>query len=173
MTKPKLTEPECADLLGRLAPDWPLLLHDGAVIDHILKVINNARGPYRSRGSYRRASDLASASACVGKQSWRGRNCCLRFPIRIRVGPCEEAGMIGISFSTSNRSSFRRTRDDWRCQEKLEAARAHRRPAQSPVPGITQTNRGNIATQSSGCSPTCNLISNFSRTRHCVRDAVR
>jgi len=52
MTKPKLTEPECADLLGRLAPDWPLLLHDGAVIDHILKVINNARGSYRSRGSY-------------------------------------------------------------------------------------------------------------------------
>ena len=31
--------------------------------------------------------------------------------------------MIGISFSTSNRSSFRRTRDDWRWQEKLEAAR--------------------------------------------------
>ena len=52
MSKPKLlTGPECADLLHRLAPDWPLLLYDGAVIDHILKVINNARGPYRSQRS--------------------------------------------------------------------------------------------------------------------------
>jgi hypothetical protein len=60
MTKPKLTGPECADLLDRLAPDWPLLLHDGAVIDHILKVINNARGRTGVRGHTRRASDLAS-----------------------------------------------------------------------------------------------------------------
>jgi gamma-glutamyltranspeptidase len=53
MSKPKLlTGPECADLLDRLAPDWPLLLYDGAVIDHILKVINNARGPHRSQRSY-------------------------------------------------------------------------------------------------------------------------
>ena len=50
MTKPNLTGPECADLLDRLAPDWPLLLHDGAVIDHILKVINNARRPHPKSG---------------------------------------------------------------------------------------------------------------------------
>jgi hypothetical protein len=80
MTKPKLTGPECADLLDRLAPDWPLLLHDGAVIDHILKVINNARGRTGVKGHTRRASDLASACACLGKQSWRGCNCCLRLP---------------------------------------------------------------------------------------------
>jgi hypothetical protein len=47
MTKPKvLSEPESTELLERLAPDWPLLLQDGAVIDHVLKVINNARRPY-------------------------------------------------------------------------------------------------------------------------------
>jgi hypothetical protein len=48
MTKPKLlTESESTELLDRLAPDWPLLFYDGAVIDHVLKVISNPRGPYR------------------------------------------------------------------------------------------------------------------------------
>jgi hypothetical protein len=65
ITKPKLTGPECADLLDRLAPDWPLLLHDGAVIDHILKVINNARGPHNSRGPY--------AARFRSRQRFRGR----------------------------------------------------------------------------------------------------
>jgi len=48
MTNPRiLTEPESTELLDRLAPDWPLLLYDGAVIDHILKMINRPR-PSRS-----------------------------------------------------------------------------------------------------------------------------
>ena len=48
MTNPKiLAEPESTELLDRLAPDWPLLLYDGAVIDHILKMINRPR-PSRS-----------------------------------------------------------------------------------------------------------------------------
>jgi len=48
MTNPKiLAEPESTELLDRLAPDWPLLLYDGAVIDHILKMINKPR-PSRS-----------------------------------------------------------------------------------------------------------------------------
>src|SRR5271154_4354476 len=47
MTNTKiLAEPESTELLDRLAPDWPLLLYDGAVIDHILKMINI---PRRSR----------------------------------------------------------------------------------------------------------------------------
>jgi hypothetical protein len=36
----RFTEPEAAQLLDRLAPSWPLHLYDGAVIDHILTVIN-------------------------------------------------------------------------------------------------------------------------------------
>ena len=43
MTKRKLTEAKVAKQLDRIAPDWPLHLHDSAVIDHILKVINNPR----------------------------------------------------------------------------------------------------------------------------------
>jgi hypothetical protein len=44
MTNPRiLTEPESTKLLDSLAPHWQLRLHDGAVIDHILKVINEPR----------------------------------------------------------------------------------------------------------------------------------
>jgi hypothetical protein len=44
VTKPKLlTEAEVTKQLDRIAPDWPLHLHDSAVIDHILKVINSPR----------------------------------------------------------------------------------------------------------------------------------
>src|ERR1700740_596994 len=42
-----LNEPESTKLLDRLAPHWQLRLHDGAVIDHILKMINRPR-PSRS-----------------------------------------------------------------------------------------------------------------------------
>ena len=43
-TKSKLlTEAAATKQLDRIAPDWPLHLHDGAVIEHILKVINNPR----------------------------------------------------------------------------------------------------------------------------------
>jgi hypothetical protein len=41
MTKAKaLVELEATQILDHLAPDWPLLLDDGAIIDHILTVIN-------------------------------------------------------------------------------------------------------------------------------------
>jgi hypothetical protein len=38
-----LTEIEATKQLDRIAPNWPQHLYDGAVIDHILKVINNRR----------------------------------------------------------------------------------------------------------------------------------
>ena len=54
MTNPRiLTEPKSAELIDRLAPHWQLRLYDGAVIDHILKVINE---PRRSRGHEARQS---------------------------------------------------------------------------------------------------------------------
>jgi hypothetical protein len=67
-TKSKLrTETEATDQLDRIAPDWSLHLYDSAVIDHILKVINNPRisrteitRRYRAR---RAASDLVLRSA--------------------------------------------------------------------------------------------------------------
>jgi hypothetical protein len=40
-----------SELLDHLAPDWQLRLHDGAVIDHILDVINTPRTPHRSHAS--------------------------------------------------------------------------------------------------------------------------
>ena len=44
VTNPKLlTEPESTELLDRIAPNWQFRLHDDAVIDHILKVINRPR----------------------------------------------------------------------------------------------------------------------------------
>jgi hypothetical protein len=49
MTSPELpAKPASHELLDRLAPDWPLLLYDGATIDHILSVINNPR-PSRTK----------------------------------------------------------------------------------------------------------------------------
>jgi hypothetical protein len=48
MTKAKvLAEFEAAKILDHLAPDWPLLLDDGAIIDHILAVVNRPLRPYR------------------------------------------------------------------------------------------------------------------------------
>src|SRR5260370_33894453 len=39
VSKPKLlAEAQATKQLDRIAPDWPLHLYDGAVIDHILKV---------------------------------------------------------------------------------------------------------------------------------------
>ena len=66
--KPKLlAEANAARQLDRIAPDWPLHLYDGGIIDHILKVINNPRASrteitrrYRARRS---TSGLAAASA--------------------------------------------------------------------------------------------------------------
>jgi hypothetical protein len=63
-SKPKLlTEAEATRQLDRIAPDWRLHLCDGVVIDHILKVVNQARTSrteiarrYRAR---RAASNLA------------------------------------------------------------------------------------------------------------------
>jgi hypothetical protein len=48
MTKAKaLAEFKATKILDHLAPDWPLLLDDGAIIDHILTVINGPLRPYR------------------------------------------------------------------------------------------------------------------------------
>jgi len=62
-TKPKLlTEAEAKKQLDRIAPEWPLHLYDGAVIDHILKVINHPRASHTEitrRYRARRAADLA------------------------------------------------------------------------------------------------------------------
>ncbi len=71
MTNTKLlTGPESTDLLDRLAPDWPLLLYDGAVIDHILKVIYYAHGPYRKHGS-RLLMGTGSLSDAYVEAVWR------------------------------------------------------------------------------------------------------
>jgi hypothetical protein len=52
MTNPKLlAAPESTELLDRIAPNWQLRLHDAAVIDHILKVINRPGKTYRSHAS--------------------------------------------------------------------------------------------------------------------------
>ena len=67
VTKPKLRiEAEVTRQLDRIAPDWPLHLYDGGIIDHILKVINNPRASrteitrrYRARRS---TSGLAAVS---------------------------------------------------------------------------------------------------------------
>jgi hypothetical protein len=68
VSRPRLpTEAEATKQLDRIAPDWPLHLYDGVVIDHILKVVNQARTPrteitrrYRAR---RAASNLAEDEA--------------------------------------------------------------------------------------------------------------
>jgi hypothetical protein len=68
LSRPRLpTEAEATKQLDRIAPDWPLHLNDGVVIDHILKVVNQARTSrteirrrYRAR---RAASDLAEDEA--------------------------------------------------------------------------------------------------------------
>jgi hypothetical protein len=52
MTKAKaLAEFEATEILDHLAPDWPLLLDDGATIDHILTVINRPLRPYRKHAT--------------------------------------------------------------------------------------------------------------------------
>lgn len=44
VSKPKaIHEVEASEQLNRIAPDWPLHLYDGMVIDHILEVINQPR----------------------------------------------------------------------------------------------------------------------------------
>jgi hypothetical protein len=60
MTNPRiLTEPKSTELIHRLAPHWQLRLYDGAVIDHILKVINE---PRRSRSHESRQSSPRQSS---------------------------------------------------------------------------------------------------------------
>jgi len=52
MTKAKvLAEFEATEILDHLAPDWPFLLDDGAIIDHILTVINRPLRPYRKHAT--------------------------------------------------------------------------------------------------------------------------
>jgi len=74
VSKPRrLREAEAISQLDRIAPNWQLHLHDGAIIDHILEVINNPRASrteigrrYRARRS---ASSLADAPAFRGAPS--------------------------------------------------------------------------------------------------------
>src|ERR1035437_8996774 len=81
MTSPKVpAKPAFHELLDRLAPNWPLLLYDGATIDHILSVINNPR-PSRTKNH--------ATFAFVG-------------PSRIRIGSSQEAGMIALSLVRLN-----------------------------------------------------------------------
>jgi hypothetical protein len=47
ISNPKTFSTPKSEILDRLAPDWQLRLHDGIVIDHILKMINKPR-PSRS-----------------------------------------------------------------------------------------------------------------------------
>lgn len=56
ISNPKTFPAPESELLDRLAPDWQLRLHDGAVIDHILEVINKPRKPYRSHASLSNSS---------------------------------------------------------------------------------------------------------------------
>jgi hypothetical protein len=63
-------EAEAISQLDRIAPNWRLHLYDGAIIDHILEVINNPRVSrteigrrYRAR---RATSGLAGASPLRG-----------------------------------------------------------------------------------------------------------
>jgi hypothetical protein len=51
VTKSKIFPAPESELLDRLAPGWQLRLHDGAVIDHILEVINKPRKSRRNRAS--------------------------------------------------------------------------------------------------------------------------
>lgn len=70
VSKPKaLREAEGTKQLDRIAPDWPLHLYDGAVIDHILKVINEPRASrteitrrYRARRAAGRPTDRATST---------------------------------------------------------------------------------------------------------------
>ena len=73
LTKPELlTEAEATEHLDRIAPDWSLHLYDSAVIDHILKVINN---PRMSRAGvtrrYRALRPAAGRSARLHKSGRR------------------------------------------------------------------------------------------------------
>jgi hypothetical protein len=69
VTRPKLlTESEATEKLDRIAPDWPIHLYDGAVIDHILKVINQpriSRTQNMRRESARRAATRSRGRATL------------------------------------------------------------------------------------------------------------
>jgi hypothetical protein len=71
-----------SELLDRLAPHWQLRLHDGAVIDHILKMINKPR-PSRSHDA-RQSSQRFPRPAVL----WFSG---------ALIGSCEEAGMIALT----------------------------------------------------------------------------
>ena len=69
--KPKLlAEAEAIRQLERIAPDWSLHLYDGAIIDHILEVINNPRVSRTEIG--RRYRARRSASGLAGASPFRG-----------------------------------------------------------------------------------------------------
>jgi hypothetical protein len=51
ISNPKSCPPPESELLDRLAPHWQVRLHDGAVIDHILEMINKPRKAARSHAA--------------------------------------------------------------------------------------------------------------------------
>lgn len=51
ISNPQIFSAPGSEILDRFAADWQLRLHDGAVIDHILEVINRPRKGHGSRAS--------------------------------------------------------------------------------------------------------------------------
>ena len=71
MSKPELLrEAEAHSQLDRIAPNWRLHLYDGAIIDHILEVINKPRASRTEIG--RRYRARRSAAGLVGTPVFRG-----------------------------------------------------------------------------------------------------
>ena len=70
-SKPELLrEAEAISQLDRIAPNWRLHLYDGAIIDHILDVINKPRASRTEIG--RRYRARRSATGLVGSPVFRG-----------------------------------------------------------------------------------------------------
>ena len=64
VSKPKLLrEAEALSQLDRIAPNWRLHLYDGAIIDHILDVINKPRASRTEIGRRYRARRSAAVPA--------------------------------------------------------------------------------------------------------------
>jgi hypothetical protein len=98
MTNPKLlAEPESTELLDRLTPDWQLHLHDDAIIDHVLKVIN--RAPRRLQKSH--VTIELSAKAPTWSPTKNNVDSGATFAVfwfsGILIGLSEEAGMIALT----------------------------------------------------------------------------
>lgn len=71
VSRPKLLgKAEAISQLDRIAPNWRLHLYDGAIIDHILEVINNPRASRTEKGRRHRTRRLTSS--LTGTSALRG-----------------------------------------------------------------------------------------------------